>query len=247
MNTLYKTDAAGTLFDPSIHQIRNGKPLLRKKDGCFVLKKGVKNRLNSTGMHEYSTKPRGIVQKSETPAPQAETSNGAAILDGVLDAGTSTPTVPAPGNSVSSEESFMPEDLTFPEENPESAAENSEYTDAINEDPPPVNASACRASAETVVQITEMTAIMFLGDEMKMESAERKNLVDAWDAYFQTSGGVDLPPWATVLVANGLYFGMRATLPTVQARLLAFWDRLNGRQPQPKRTEQPASGQVVNG
>lgn len=115
-------DAAGTIFDPQIHQIRNGAPLLRKKDGCFVLKKGVKSRLGLCENVPFRAESHKIEAVPAQPPPETAQS-AESLVDAILNAGESVPTVPAPENSpegVAPDEtaSFVPDDLTFPEETP---------------------------------------------------------------------------------------------------------------------------------
>lgn len=243
-------DAAGTIFDPQIHQIRYGKPLLRRKDGCFVLKKGVKR----ANFAPKGTETHGIAQFGET-SKTAESATAAApeipqsaesFVDAILSAGESVPTVPAPESApesapegVAPDEtaSFIPDDLTFPEETPggDEGFFTSAEAHARAQDPeaekPKMTAEAASISAFSIVEITEQTCAVLLGEEMEMQPEEKKRLVQAWENYLATTEGVEIPPWAAALGLTALYFGTRLMLPAVQMRLKNIWRNLNGQPP----------------
>lgn len=234
-------DAAGTIFDPQIHQIRNGAPLLRKKDGCFVLKKGVKSRLGLCENVPFRAESHKIeAVPAQTPPETAQSAES--LVDAILNAGESVPTVPAPENSpegVAPDEtaSFVPDDLTFPEETPggDEGFFTSADAHARAQDPEPekpkMTAEAANISAFSIVEITEQTCAVLLGEEMQMQADEKKRLVQAWENYLATTEGVEIPPWAAALGLTALYFGTRLMLPAVQERLINIWRNLNGQPP----------------
>lgn len=237
-------DAAGTIFNPQIHQIRYGKPLLRRKDGCFVLKKGVKR----ANFAQKGTESHGIAQFGEaSKTPESATAaapempqSAESFVDAILSAGESIPTVPAPESApenVAPEASFIPEDLTFPEETPGgdegffTAADAHARAQDPEPEKPKMTAEAANISAFSIVEITEQTCAVLLGDEMQMQPDEKRRLVQAWENYLATTEGVEIPPWAAALGLTALYFGSRLMLPAVQMRLKNIWRNLNGQPP----------------
>lgn len=241
MTTEMKTeeikDAAGTVFDPQIHQIRHGAPLLRKKDGCFVLKKGVKTRLGLCENVPFRAESHvpGSVPAVQTPPQTVQTQAAESFVDAILNAGESKPTVPAPEVAeVSPGESFVPEDLTFPEETPggDECFFTANDAHARAQDPAPkMSPQAANISAFSIVEITEQTCAVLLGEEMQMQPDEKKRLVSAWENYLATTEGVEIPPWAAALGLTALYFGSRLMLHAVQERLINIWRNLNGQPP----------------
>ena len=219
-------DANGTLFDPTKHQIRGGKPLL-KKDGTFARKKGVPVEIAqsnaATVSHNFAQ--NGTISHSPESTESAET-----FVDSILDSGASVPTVPVP-ESVPEAASFVPEDL----KNPETAPETEGFFDtgAAQEaqEAPKMSAETINISAFSIVEITEQTCAVLLGDEMEMKPEEKRRLISAWENYLATTEGIALPPWAALLGLNALYIGTRLMLPTVQNRLINIWRNLNGQPP----------------
>ena len=136
--------------------------------------------------------------------------------------------------SAAPEASFVPEDLTFPEETP--GGDEGFFTGADAQahgepEKPKMTEEAANISAFSIVEITEQTCAVLLGDEMQMQPEEKKRLVQAWENYLATTEGVEIPPWAATLGLTALYFGSRLMLPAVQMRLKNIWRNLNGHPP----------------
>lgn len=220
-------DANGTLFDPKKHQIRGGKPLL-KKDGTFARKKGVPVEIaqSNAAPISHNFAQNGTISHSPESTESAET-----FVDSILDSGASIPTVPAPESVVSPAESFIPEDL----KNPETAPETEGFFDPGSaqdaQEAPKMSAEAINVSAFSIVEITEQTCAVLLGDEMEMKPEEKRRLISAWENYLATTEGIAVPPWAALLGLNALYIGTRLMLPKVQNRLINIWRNLNGQPP----------------
>lgn len=230
-------DANGTLFDPKKHQIRGGKPLL-KKDGTFARKKGVPVEIaqSNSGMLPHDSAQNGAIMHDTANTESAES-----FIDGIIDKGTSTPTVPAPESQQTDENpetSFIPDDL----KNTENAPETEEFFDAgtAEQEAPKMSAESISISAFSIVEITEQTCAVLLGDEMTMKPDEKRRLISAWENYLATTEGIEIPPWAALLGLNALYLGTRLMLPGVQTRLINIWRNLNGQPP-----IQPAAEQSV--
>lgn len=219
-------DANGTLFDRKKHQIRGGKPLL-KKDGTFARKKGVPVEIARTN---GATISHDIAQNSAIPHDYTKTESAESFVDGILDSGASIPTVPAP-ESVSTAESFIPEDLKQPENEPETENFFDAGTPESVEEAPKMSAETISVSAFSIVEITEQTCSVLLGEEMEMKPEEKKRLIQAWENYLATTEGIALPPWAALLGLNALYLGTRLMIPSVQNRLLNIWRNMNGQAP----------------
>lgn len=218
-------DANGTLFDPKKHQIRGGKPLL-KKDGTFARKKGVPVEIaqSNGGTISHDTVQNGAIMHDSGTTESAES-----FVDGILDSGVSTPTVPAPESVVSSEESFIPDDLR-----PETAPETEGFFETgtpQEQETPKMSAESINISAFSIVEITEQTCSVLLGEEMTMKPEEKRRLISAWENYLATTEGISLPPWAALIGLNALYVGTRLMLPNVQIRLVNIWRNLNGQAP----------------
>lgn len=217
-------DANGTLFDPKKHQIRGGKPLI-KKDGTFARKKGVSVEIAQSNA---ATVLHNNAQNSTIPHNPEGTESAESFVDGILDSGVSVPTVPAP-ESVPEVASFVPEDLQT-----ETAPETEGFFDpgmGTAQEAPKMSAEAINVSAFSIVEITEQTCAVLLGDEMEMKPEEKRRLISAWENYLATTEGIALPPWAALLGLNALYIGTRLMLPTVQNRLINIWRNLNGQPP----------------
>lgn len=220
-------DANGTLFDPKKHQIRGGKPLL-KKDGTFARKKGVPVEIAQSNGGAI---PHDFAQNSAIPHDSGKTESAESFIDGILDSGVSAPTIPAP-ETIPETESFVPEDLKTA---PETAPETENFFDAGTppeaQEAPKMSAESISVSAFSIVEITEQTCSVLLGDEMEMKPEEKRRLISAWENYLATTEGISLPPWAALLGLNALYVGTRLMLPNVQARLINIWRNLNGQPP----------------
>lgn len=145
------------------------------------------------------------------PAPAAETAKDTAEIEKILDEKTEmTEKMP---EGVAPSESYIPESAPAPEE---------------------VNAESvsARASAQTIVAITESSCVMILGSEMQMSESERDGLVSAWENYFLAEGVIELPPWATLLVANFTYFALHVQNEKVLKRISAIWEKISGKRPE---------------
>ena len=219
-------DANGTLFDPKKHQFRGGKPLL-KKDGTFARKKGVPVEIaqSNAAMVSHNFAQNGTISHSPESTESAET-----FVDSILDSGASVPTVPVP-ESVPEAASFVPEDLKNPETAPETEGFFDPGTAQEAQEAPKMSAETINISAFSIVEITEQTCAVLLGDEMEMKPEEKRRLISAWENYLATTEVIALPPWAALLGLNALYIGTRLMLPTVQNRLINIWRNLNGQPP----------------
>lgn len=219
-------DANGTLFDPKKHQIRGGKPLL-KKDGTFARKKGVPVEIAQANSFPISHE---TAQNSTISHETAQAESAESFVDGILDSGVSVPTVPAP-ESVPEAASFIPEDLKNPETAPETEGFFDPGTTQEAQEAQKMSAEAINVSAFSIVEITEQTCAVLLGEEMEMKPEEKRRLISAWENYLATTEGIAVPPWAALLGLNALYIGTRLMLPSVQNRLINIWRNLNGQPP----------------
>lgn len=100
-----QTDSAGTVFDPALHQVRGGAPLVRKKDGRFVLK-GKRTSRSAPLTNRQARELERIAAAKRYDAEQAQTvparadntierAAGAAQAAPRIDAGAAPSGVPA--------------------------------------------------------------------------------------------------------------------------------------------------------
>lgn len=90
---------------------------------------------------------------------------------------------------------------------------------------------AGRATAETIF----MFCVTCFGEEwqpiedVKIGLNERQQMTDAWAAYFQAKGTVEMPAWVVVAIACAGYGLPRISQPKTQSRLSKMWSWFKGK------------------
>lgn len=197
-------DAAGVIFDPVIHQTRNGKPLVRKSDGTFVYKRGK----GPTPEPEPETKLPPVV---ETPPPAAtsEAVDGATVLGGFGNESfpevTATPQVTETSTPEASPE---PTPETPPPPTPNSTVGENMPPPEEETGPGSDDSGDCLLTAAVIVGTLEGINMASFGPGMAMLPAEKKNITAALE---KTLGklNVKVPPWLELAGAVGVYYFLR--------------------------------------
>lgn len=98
---------------------------------------------------------------------------------------------------------------------------------------PPISPAQAAAEAKLCASMVFGGAVSLLGEQWEPEPEERDQITDALREYIATTGGLGLPPWATVAIAFGAYAARR----TPVGRLVGM-----AAPPEPEPTPEPAPG-----
>lgn len=72
-----------------------------------------------------------------------------------------------------------------------------------------------RREAEKMAAMYAHLHVAVLGPDARSEPEELASMVDAWEAYFQTNGLKQVPPWAAVALTHGAYTHSVIKRPTL--------------------------------
>lgn len=101
--------------------------------------------------------------------------------------------------------------------------------------PTPSPSVSARTAAVVTVQSLLTICVAIGGDEWRpikddtLGVDEHRSLIEAWEAYYVTSGVTNIPPWVIVVVSMGTYAGQRFAMPKTQTRLGILWGWVKGK------------------